>query len=953
MPTVTYNGQSFAIDGRRIWVLGASIQYARTPVASWADRIAAARQAGFNTVVTSCPWLLHEPRRGRFQFQGDTDVRRFIQTCGEAGMRVILRAGPYIGDHFDGGGIPAWLAEMPGVMLREANEVFLEHVSRYFRRLLSEVADLQATQSGPILLVQSEHAWTCSNDDQAERYLHEITRFIRESGITVPLINANDLWQESPGTIDTWSGYDDLLIHLRQLRTLQSNAPRLVSAFDAAGFDTWGATAKTGRAKSSDNHTDAASKSPDAVLRRVAEILAAGAQPIVSPFHGGTNFGFLGGRLAGCPDGFMTTSAAKDAPLGEAGGRGPKYLALKRLMTFANHFSSLFAELEPDYHPIVLDPADAERAPAPSRSRRKAAAPVPGVTVVPLRGSQGRVAFVFANGSHASASLILNDGIRLPVNLGEQPVGWYVLDADLQGAGRLDFANLCPWAIVDREIIVFFGPPKSQVYLSVDGTPLEAVVPAEGGKPLVVDHKGLTVVICNQTQIDLTYHNGTAVYVGISGFDSHGAPLPAAGHPKAWVIRKDCRVESLTFDQESPPVQRRNGRRESNGVALHEWQAASAELYANGQSPRFASLDGPETLSACGASFGYGWYRVKISGSGKKLCHAPFAADRMHLFLDGQARGVIGVGPGAKAGPFDLKLGKGAQTLVALLDNLGRFSDGNDLAQAKGLYGHLYEVKAMRAAKPKIMTADPINPFTMRGFIAGRDASQLSDTTQVAWTITHAKKSPILVDVNGAAATGTFLLNDQPLAYYAGATGACFGRIMLDPKTTPAFKRGKNVLRFAPDLRQDDAANELAKCTTIYECVNALTEGASWAFAKWEPPLTTAFHTVNKTDARTLKGLPCWWRTTFTVEADSARIAMPLWLEVIGLSKGQAYINGHNLGRYFTATGEGKAVGPQTRLYVPDSWLKYGQPNELLIFDEHGYEPFRVKLTFSPDSDGA
>ena len=234
MPTISYNGQSFSIDGRRLWVLGASIQYARVPSALWSQRIAAIRQAGFNTIETACPWLLHEPRKGRYVFEGDANLRQFIQLCAGAGLRVILRAGPYVGAGFDGGGLPGWLIESPGIRLRESDPQFLEHATRYFRRLLSEIAGLQVTDGGPIFLVQSEHAWTCANEAQAAGYLHDITRIIRESGISVPIINSNDLWQDSPETIDTWRGYNDLLMHLRQLRTVQPTAPRLVSAFEAA-----------------------------------------------------------------------------------------------------------------------------------------------------------------------------------------------------------------------------------------------------------------------------------------------------------------------------------------------------------------------------------------------------------------------------------------------------------------------------------------------------------------------------------------------------------------------------------------------------------------------------------------------------------------------------------------------------------------------------------------------
>ena len=65
MPGVSFNGQSFNIDGRRLWILGASMQYTRIPRSEWADRIASAREAGFNTVDVACPWSFHEPRKGR------------------------------------------------------------------------------------------------------------------------------------------------------------------------------------------------------------------------------------------------------------------------------------------------------------------------------------------------------------------------------------------------------------------------------------------------------------------------------------------------------------------------------------------------------------------------------------------------------------------------------------------------------------------------------------------------------------------------------------------------------------------------------------------------------------------------------------------------------------------------------------------------------------------------
>ena len=49
------------------------------------------------------------------------------------------------------------------------------------------------------------------------------------------------------------------------------------------------------------------------------------------------------------------------------------------------------------------------------------------------------------------------------------------------------------------------------------------------------------------------------------------------------------------------------------------------------------------------------------------------------------------------------------------------------------------------------------------------------------------------------------------------------------------------------------------------------------------------------------------------------------FIDVSNYTKGFVWINGHNLGRYWN-------IGPQKRLYCPDSWLKEGL-NEVIIFD--------------------
>lgn len=63
-------------------------------------------------------------------------------------------------------------------------------------------------------------------------------------------------------------------------------------------------------------------------------------------------------------------------------------------------------------------------------------------------------------------------------------------------------------------------------------------------------------------------------------------------------------------------------------------------------------------------------------------------------------------------------------------------------------------------------------------------------------------------------------------------------------------------------------------------------------------------------------------------ELDSAA---DTYFDLSGYRKGVVWVNGHNLGRYWS-------IGPQQRLYCPASWMKKGQ-NEIVVLDLHQTEP--------------
>lgn len=88
-------------------------------------------------------------------------------------------------------------------------------------------------------------------------------------------------------------------------------------------------------------------------------------------------------------------------------------------------------------------------------------------------------------------------------------------------------------------------------------------------------------------------------------------------------------------------------------------------------------------------------------------------------------------------------------------------------------------------------------------------------------------------------------------------------------------------------------------------------------------PVTTALST------------PAFYRTTFTVEfLRDTFLALPGW------TKGVAWVNGFNLGRYWK-------IGPQKTLYVPAPLLRAGE-NELIVFELHETRKLQAVFQATP-----
>lgn len=322
MPDFTIGEHDFLLDGEPFRVLSGALHYFRVHPDLWADRIDKARRMGLNTIETYVPWNAHAPTPDVFDLSGGLDLDRFLRLVGEAGMKAVVRPGPFICAEWDNGGLPAWLFRDPDVGVRRAEPRYLAAVREYLERVYAVVEPLQVQHGGPVILVQVENEYGAFGSDKA--YLEALVECTKAAGITVPLTTVDQPTDEmlTAGSLDglllTASFGSRSAERLAKLREHQPTGPLMCSEFWNGWFDYWG----------SHHHTTSA----DDAAAELDALLSAGASVNLYMFHGGTNFGLTSGANDKGVYRPTITSYDYDAPLDEAGNPTAKYHAFREVI---------------------------------------------------------------------------------------------------------------------------------------------------------------------------------------------------------------------------------------------------------------------------------------------------------------------------------------------------------------------------------------------------------------------------------------------------------------------------------------------------------------------------------------------------------------------------------------------------------------------------------------------
>ena len=313
---------SFLLNGEPFIIKAAEVHYPRIPQQYWEHRIKMCKALGMNTLCIYVFWNLHEQTPGDFDFTGNKDIAAFCRLAQKHGMYVIVRPGPYVCAEWEMGGLPWWLLKNDSVQLRTLDAFYMKHVGAFMREVGKQLADLQITRGGNIIMVQVENEYGSYGIDKP--YVSAIRDSVRAAGFTdVPLFQCD--WASNFLN----NGLDDLLWTVNfgtganidkqfaKLKEVRPNAPLMCSEFWSGWFDHWGRKHET--------------RDGQVMVDGLREMLDRGISFSLYMTHGGTTFGWWGG--ANNPTySAMCSSYDYDAPISEAGWTTDKFFALREMM---------------------------------------------------------------------------------------------------------------------------------------------------------------------------------------------------------------------------------------------------------------------------------------------------------------------------------------------------------------------------------------------------------------------------------------------------------------------------------------------------------------------------------------------------------------------------------------------------------------------------------------------
>ena len=259
---VTFDKNSFMVDGQRLNVWSGEIHYWRAPdVNSWRDLFQKMRANGYNAVSLYFFWGLHQSKEGGpFDFSKGTikDLDLLLTMAQEEGLYVIARPGPYVNAEISMGGLPAWMTNYSGGLRTTDPKVLA--ASKAWLHAFNQIASkhLVTKGGGSVLLYQVENELLSDNAARGA-FLKSLVGQVKSDGIDVPLFH-NDYglggrfkntslygtdfyaYDKYPVGFNCSAGRNRIDDSEATFRSYAPNSPHFITESQGGAFTPWGAS---------------------------------------------------------------------------------------------------------------------------------------------------------------------------------------------------------------------------------------------------------------------------------------------------------------------------------------------------------------------------------------------------------------------------------------------------------------------------------------------------------------------------------------------------------------------------------------------------------------------------------------------------------------------------------------------------------------------------------------
>lgn len=208
--TLGVNSQHLTRDGKPWLPVMGEFHFSRYPESQWETEILKMKAAGVQIISTYIIWIHHEQSEGVFNWQGQRDLRRFVELCGKHGLYVVPRIGPWAHAEARNGGLPDWV--LHNGPTRQNDPTYLKEVQTFYQQIALQLHGLLWKDGGPVIAIQIENEYRERGPGKGEEHIRTLKKMAIEDGLDVPFYTVTG-WDGAVIPLDSalpvFGGYPD------------------------------------------------------------------------------------------------------------------------------------------------------------------------------------------------------------------------------------------------------------------------------------------------------------------------------------------------------------------------------------------------------------------------------------------------------------------------------------------------------------------------------------------------------------------------------------------------------------------------------------------------------------------------------------------------------------------------------------------------------------------------